>query len=60
MHLQCLHLFAKVVQESEEELEAVKKKELGDLFQLKVILCVQTLDPPRRVVASTRGQFPAA
>lgn len=60
MHLQCLHLFAKVVQEIVEELEAVEKKDLSDLFQLKVILRVQTSDPPRRIVAGSRGQFPAA
>lgn len=59
MDLQCLHLFAKVIQEGVEELEAVVKKDLGDLFQRKVILCVQISDPPRRVVAGARGQFPA-
>lgn len=51
MHLQCLHLFANVGQGIVEELEAVEKKDLGDLFQLKVILCVQTSDPPCRIVA---------
>lgn len=60
MILQCLHPFAELVQEAVEELEAAVKEELGDLFQLKVILRVQISGPPLRVVAGAPRQTPAA
>lgn len=60
MQLQCLHLFAELVQETVEELEATEKKGLGDLFQLKVIVRVQISDPPLRIVAGAPGQVSAA
>lgn len=60
MQLQCLHLFAELVQETVEELEATEKKGFGGLFQLKVIVRVQISDPPLRIVAGAPGQVPAA
>lgn len=57
MYLQCLHFFAELVQETVEELEAALKKDLGDLFQLEVILRVQISHPPLRIVAGAPGQI---